>query len=245
MPGKHQGDSNDWFPATRWSVVRAALQESSLEARDALTQLCEVYWFPLYAYVRHRGYSAHDAQDLIQGFFASFLSRDPGGRLDPEQGKFRAFLLACLKHFLSNERDRARALKRGGQHALISWDALDAEERFRHQSADHLSPDRLYEKQWALALLDHVLSRLEAEMVSRGNARRFECLKGCLALDREALSYAEAARQLGMTEGAVKTAVHRFRRRFREILQEEISHTVTAPGQVEGELQALFASLTS
>jgi RNA polymerase sigma-70 factor (ECF subfamily) len=228
---------------TRWSVVRTAGQDSSPDAKAALAQLCSVYWFPLYAYVRHQGHSVHDAQDLTQGFFAAFLAGDYLGGLAPEKGKFRAFLLACLKHFLSNQRDRERALKRGGDQVPVSWDAMDAEQRLAHQPRHDLAPDRLYEREWALTLLDHVLMRLEEEMVRGGKKRQFECLKGCLAINRESLPYAEVAEQLEVSEGAVKVAVHRLRRRYRRMLREEIAHTVMAPDMVDDELQALFAAL--
>lgn len=237
------GEGGDAFPVTHWSIVRAAGQGDSRQSARALEELCRTYWFPLYAYVRRRGYSAHDAQDMTQGFFAAFLARDPFVDLEPERGKFRAFLLACLKHYISNARDHARALKRGGGQAPVSWDTVEAEERFVRTPCEDLTPDRVYERQWALALLDHVLTRLEAEMRAKDKMQLFDCLKGCLTIDRSSLPYADVARQLDMTEGAVKVAVHRLRGRYRELLREEIAHTVDSPELVNDELQALFAAL--
>lgn len=240
-----QENTDAWFPVTRWSVVQSAGHDTSPQAAEALEQLCEAYWFPLYAYVRHQDYSPHDAQDLTQGFFAAFLKRDDLSDLAPDKGRFRAFMLACLKHFISNERDRARALKRGGGKPPVSWDELQAEERYQGEPSRNLSPDRLFEKQWALALLERVLSRLASEQNAAGKAAHFDCLKCYLTADKRQIPYAEAAESMNMTEGAVKVAVHRMRRRYRELLRDEVAQTVASPDMVDDELHALFAALGS
>jgi RNA polymerase sigma factor (sigma-70 family) len=223
------------FAATRWTVVRAAGHAKTPEARRALEELCRTYWYPLYAYVRRRGYEAHEAEDLTQKFFGRLLAKNYLADVDREKGKFRSFLLASLKHFLANEWDKARAQKRGGDQTLIS---LDAETRYQHEPIDEASADKLLDRTWAVALLDQVLTRLQAET----DAKQFTALKSFLTADQDTIPYAEAASKLKTTEGAVKVAVHRLRKRYRALLREEIAHTVASPAEIDDEIKHLFAA---
>lgn len=229
------------FPPTRWSVVLAARGQAPAAA-DALESLCRAYWFPLYAFVRRSGHPPHEAEDLTQAFFARLLAKHDLADVDREKGRFRSFLLASLQHFLSNERDRARAQKRGGGRAPVSFDAGDAETRYRLEPADPMTPEKLFDRQWARTLLAQVLAALEGEADAEGRAAQFEALKPFLAVGCGAISHAEAAVRLGTTEGAAKVAVHRLRRRYRDRLRAEIARTVSSPGQVDDEMRALFAA---
>ena len=232
------------FPTTRWSVVVCAGGSRSPEAGRALSSLCENYWFPLYAFVRRAGYSAHDAQDLTQEFFARLLSRDSLASADQQRGRFRSFLLGAMKHFLANDRRHQTAQKRGGHRLVIPLDFRSGEDRYqRIVPIDRLTPERLYEKRWALALLDLVLNRLREESRAGGKLQQFDILKQCLAGGDAKTAYAEIGEQLGMSEGAVKVAVHRLRRRYRKLLREEIAQTVDGPESLEDELRDLLAAL--
>jgi len=228
----------DRFAATRWTVVLAAAQQTSHESRRALEELCRIYWYPLYVYVRRSGYEEHTAEDLTQEFFAKLLAKKTLAGVDPTKGKFRSFLVASLKHFLANEWDKARAQKRGGDRTIVS---LDAETRYRTEPADGLTADKLLDRRWALALLDQVLGRLQAE----SEPQQFALLKPVLTAGAETILYAEVAGRLGMTEGAVKVAVHRLRKRYRVLLREEIAHTVASSAEVDEELRHLFAAFSS
>jgi RNA polymerase sigma-70 factor (ECF subfamily) len=230
------------FDSTRWSIVLAAARDPSERARAALSDLCETYWYPVYAYVRRRGHAPDEAEDLTQAFFAKLLEKRYVRDADPERGRFRSFLLAAVKHFLSNERDRVEALKRGGGRPLVSLDLETAEGRYRVEPSHDVTPERVYERRWALTLLDRTLARLRAEYERAGQAPRFERLKGYLTGEASG-GYAEAMAALGLSEGAVKVAVHRLRRRYRELLRAEIAETVEDASAVEGELRALFAAL--
>ena len=232
----------DRFATTHWSMVVSAGRSHSPEADRALATLCENYWFPLYAFVRRAGHSAEDAQDLTQEFFARLLAQRFLAKADRQKGKFRSFLLGTLKHFLADQWDRVRAQKRGGGQAVISFDSLDAEARYRLEPAIDLTPERMFEKQWALSLLDHVLSRLHAEMAADGKSALFEALKDTLTGVRS-ITYAAIGVELGMTEGAVKVAAHRMRRRYRALLQEEIAQTVTSPDEIGDEIRYLVSCL--
>ena len=227
------------FQTTRWSMVLRA-GEPGAKAREALSNLCEAYWYPLYAYVRRQGHSAHDAQDLTQEFFARLLERGGVGDVAPGLGRFRTWLLTALKHFLINEWHRARAQKRGGGAVHVSMDD-DAEARYLREPADPLTAEKLFDRRWALTLLDRVLARLGREMAETGKAAHFEALKFCLSGEKRA--YTEVAATLGMTEGAVKVAVHRLRERYRALIRAEIMETVADPDEVDGELRDLFAAL--
>lgn len=235
----------DVFATTHWTVVLAAGSRSTPNAEVALEELCRTYWYPLYAYVRRRGHTHEDAQDLTQAFFARFLEKNYLETLSSERGKFRAFLLASLNHFLANEWDRARRQKRGGGQAVLSLDWQDADTRYQIDPADNLSPDKLYDRVWAVTLLERVLARLRAESTSDGKTAAFEKLKPFLTAGRTAISYAEAAASLNLSEPAARVAVHRLRRRYRELLREEIRQTLSDPAQVEEEMRALFSSFSS
>ena len=229
----------DYFATTRWTVVLAAGRKSTPQADVALEELCRTYWYPLYAYIRHQGRSKEDAEDLTQSFFARFLEKNYLEGLRSEQGKFRAFLLASLKHFLANEWDRARRQKRGGGTALLSLDWQDADTRYQIDPADELSPDKLYDRAWALTLLERVITRLRDQCVAEGQAELFEHLKPFLMVGKGAVPYATVATELGLSAGAARAAVHRLRRRYRELLREEIAHTLCDRAQVEEEMRAL------
>ena len=235
----------DVFATTHWTVVLMAGRRSTPQSDVALEELCRIYWYPLYAYVRHHGHSKEDAEDLTQAFFARFLEKNYLAGLRSEKGRFRAFLLAALKHFLANEWDRSARQKRGGGVAPLSLDWQDADTRYHIEPADHLSPDKLYDRAWAVALLERVITRLGDESAAEGKAKLFEILKPCLMVGKSAIPYPQAAAELGMAEGAVRVAVHRLRRRYRELLRGEIAQTLSDPAQVEEELQALFGAFAS
>jgi RNA polymerase sigma factor (sigma-70 family) len=235
----------DVFVTTRWTVVLAAGRKSSPESDRALATLCQTYWYPLYAYVRRRGHSKEEAEDLVQGFFERFLARNYLAGLASEQGRFRAFLLASMKHFLANEWDKANRLKRGGHIGHLSLDWQDAETRYHLDPPDLASPDRLFDREWALALLARVVDRLASECAREGKAALFARARSFLALGSEAIPYNEAARELGLEEGALRVAVHRLRKRYRQLLREEIAQTLIDPAAVEEELKSLRAALTS
>jgi RNA polymerase sigma-70 factor (ECF subfamily) len=226
-------------------MIQAAQGSESSERRPALEELCAVYWRPLYAFIRGQGYPPHDAQDLTQGFFERLFEKDYLQTVDQAKGKFRSFLLASLKHFLSNERVRARALKRGGRVSFLPLDVVTAETQYDRQLAAQCTGDELFERHWALALLDQVLRRLEQEFASAGKKHLYLHLKECLAGPRTSLPYARIGERIGMSEGAVKVAAHRLRQRYRELLREEIARTVTSPTEVEDELRHLFRALSA
>ncbi len=233
------------FQTTHWSIVLAASHRSSVSSREALSDLGRKYWYPLYAYAHRRADTVQLAQDLTQEFFARLLEKNDLVSADPERGRFRAFLLGSFKHFLANEWDKARAQKRGGGHRQIPWN-FDTD-KFSHclEQAEEMTPDRLYERQWALTLLDQTLSRLRDEFVEEGKEAHFEQLKVFITGDRPTSTHAQVARELGMTEGAVKVAAHRLRRRYRNLLQAEVAQTVAAPEEVDDEIRSLFTILGS
>ncbi len=234
------------FVTTHWSAVLAAGSPDSPCAVQALNQLCRTYWYPLYVWVRRQGYSPHDAEDLVQGFFARLLEKDDLADVDRARGKFRSFLLASLKHFMANERDRLNAWKRGGRHQFVPLQTEAAEIRYGVEpSPDTLSPDRIYDRRWALTVLDQVMVRLRAEFCLRGREALFDQLKTCLTGDRLDQPYQELARQLGMSENAVKVSVHRLRQRYRKLLREEVGQTVGHPTEIEVELRHLMQILCS
>lgn len=236
-------DLSPVFATTHWSVVLRAGGSDPDVAKSALSFLCEGYWYPLYAFLRRRGSAPDEAQDLTQGFFADLLERGDIEKADPERGRFRSFLLGSLKHFVANERAREQALKRGGGRAHLSLDFQAAEDRYRLEPHDSRTPERLFEANWARELLDRVVDGLRAEYVEEGKRELFDRLVPCLAGDLEAQPYAEIAAGLEMSEGAVKIAAHRLRKRFRVRLRSEIAHTVAEPEDVEDEIHALFQAL--
>jgi DNA-directed RNA polymerase specialized sigma24 family protein len=233
------------FPTTRITLIEAARGEPTSEARDALSVLCSAYWFPIYAYIRRLGYRREDAEDLTQSFFARVLDKQYLRDFERERGRFRSFLLGALKHFVANERDWARARKRGGGSATLPLDAVlrTAEHRYGLEPRDDLSPDKLFERQWAFALLTRVQERLQAEADRDGKGAQFERLKSSLTADDLGVAYRTIAVELNTTEGAIKVVVHRLRRRFRELLREEIAQTVDNPEDVGNELRDLMAAL--
>lgn len=230
----------DIFVTTRWTVVLAAAQREAPQADAALEELCRTYWYPLYVFVRSRGETRHDAEDLTQSFFARLLEKNYIVGLGSDKGRFRAFLLAALKHFLANEWDRTHRQKRGGGVALLPLNWEDADSRYEIQLADRLSPDRLYDRAWAVTLLERVIARLKAEAEAEGTAGLFERAKPFLTAGKGVIPYAGVANALGITEGALRTAVHRVRRRYRELLRDEIAQTLADPANADEELQALF-----
>jgi len=231
-------DRRHFFATTRWTMVRAA----GASADEALEVLCTAYWFPLYAYVRRSGFSKEDAEDLTQAFLAKLLERRDFAELKQENGRFRAFLLAALKNFLSNERDRTGRLKRGGNitHLSLNWQSADAQ--FQIADERQIAPDAAYDREWAVALLERVLVRLGEESADGGNAERFDHLKSYLTSAKGVIPYAMAAAALSMDEGAVRVAVHRMRKRYRELLKEEIAHTLLDSAMVEEELMVLLGA---
>jgi RNA polymerase sigma-70 factor (ECF subfamily) len=231
------------FANTRWSVVAAAGQGGSPESQEALATLCEMYWYPLYAYARRRSRSAHDAQDLTQAFFAELLEKGYLQAADPERGRFRSYLLTAFKHFLSKERERGNAQKRGGGRPVLSLDFELGESRYHLEPVDNATPESLYERGWALGILQQSLARLRQEMANAGKERLFECLKGVLAGESVHESYARIGEQLSISEPAVKVAVHRLRRRYQELLRAEIAQTVASPEEIDEELRGLFAAV--
>jgi RNA polymerase sigma-70 factor (ECF subfamily) len=231
------------FAATRWSVVLKARDQKLPQATEALETLCNNYWYPLYAFVRRQGRSPHDAEDLTQAFFERLLERNYLADVNQAKGKFRSFLIASLKHFLANEWDRANAQKRGGGKTVISIDRDAAENAYQFEPADTLSADRIFERRWAMTLLERTLQRLAAEYESK--KQLFEELKSTITGDQGGAAYVEIAKRLGSSEGAIKVAAHRLRQRYREVLRAEIAETVSDREEVDDELRHLFAALSN
>ena len=228
------------FATTHWSVVLAAGKTDSPYATAALEKLCRTYWYPLYAYVRRRGHSPADAQDLVQGFFAALLEGNYLARADRERGRFRTFLLTAINNFLYNEHDRATALKRGGGREIVSWEEQVAEGRYALEPAAGLSPEQIYERRWAATLLEQVLARLRQESSLAGRGELFDQLKPHLWREDDATPYAQLATSFSMTVTALKVTVHRLRQRYRDLLRNEIAQTVAEPAEIEGEIQYLI-----
>ena len=245
-PDTAQRGGGGQFTPTHWSVVLAAAGHAdSTHARDALEKLCRNYWLPIYVFVRRQGHNAHDAQDLTQEFFARLLEKNFLAGVQREKGRFRSFLLASVKHFLANEWDKARAQKRGGGQVPISINSEVAENSFGLEPVDTLTADRIFERRWALALLEVVLRRLREEYTRDGKEKQFNELKSTLTEASRAAPYAVIAARLGTSEGAVKVAAHRLRQRYRELLRAEIADTVANPGEVDDEIRNLFAALAN
>ncbi len=233
------------FATTRWSVVLAAGRKSSAESEAALATLCETYWYPLYAYVRRQGHDSTGAQDLTQGFFVRLLEKGYLQQVERERGKFRSFLLASLKHYIINEWDRGRTAKRGGGREHLRIDFEVGESRYRLEPASRETPESIFEKQWALALLDRVQEALRGEFHDAGKEDHFDRLSLCLTGEPRLASYRELAAELGTTEGAMKVAIHRLRKRFRDRLREEIAQTVASEAEIDDEIRTLFGALRS
>jgi DNA-directed RNA polymerase specialized sigma24 family protein len=228
------------FATTHWSAVVQASRTNSPEAARALEELCRTYWYPLYAYVRRLGHDVHGAQDLTQEFFRKLLEKNSLSIVDRRRGKFRWFLLAAFKGFLANEWDRVRAQKRGGGRQPIALDELTAEQRYRLEPADELTADRIYERRWALTLLEATRARLRSEYAVAGKERRFELLEGSLPGEQISRTHAEAGAELGLSEGAVKVEVHRMKKRYGELLREAVAKTVVDPSEVDEEIRHLI-----
>ena len=231
------------FATTQWSRVLAAGGADEPISREALAELCQTYWYPLYAFVRRKGHTAQDAEDLTQEFFLRLMERDWIARADQTKGRFRTFLLTMLTRFLANEWDKATCQKRGGHLRHLSLTVEDAEERFSREPVDPGTPEQAFDRQWALTVFDRVLARMSEDYVQRDQAALFETLKPSLIGDREAQPYKQLAKDLGMSEGSVKMAVHRLRQRYRERLLDEIAQTVASPEEAESELRHLFRVL--
>lgn len=231
------------FPPTRWSVVLAATQQPAPEAEAALETICRAYWYPLYAFVRRSGQSPYDAQDLTQEFFRQLLEKRWLEAADRKKGKLRTFLVTALKHFMAKEWRRAAAQKRGGGESHVPMDTAYAESRYAAESATRLPAEAVFDQQWALTLLDLTMQRLEAEFCAAGKAEEFAILKSCLVAAHEAIDYATLAAQLDRNEGAVRVAVHRLRKRFRELYREEIAQTLPDGAELEAELRYLAGIL--
>jgi RNA polymerase sigma factor (sigma-70 family) len=229
------------FPTTLWTIVLDAGQRTAAETNEALANLCRAYWYPLYAFVRRRGYSAHDAEDLTQAFFAHLLEKQGLGTVDREKGRFRTFLLASLKNYLANEWDKAQALKRGGGRLLVSFECETAESRYQLEPSHELTAERLFERRWALSVLDQALVALKAGCEREGNGPLFSELKETLT--GAGVGYAEIAARLGRTEEAVKVAAHRLRRRYRDLTRSIIAETVT-DDEIDDEMRHLKAAIS-
>jgi len=243
-PGTTSTGIGQWhrpaFVTTHWSVVLTAASHDTTQSRIALEQLCRVYWYPLYAYVRRRGYNPHDAQDLTQEFFARLLEHNWLARADQARGRFRTFLLIAMERFLANEWDKARAQKRGGGLPTLPLQFDTAETRYGAEPVDTRTPEQAFERRWAVTLLDEVLRRLETEQQAEGKAAQFAALKPCLVGSRESQPYEQIAEATGLSESAVKVTVHRLRLRYRELLRAEIANTVASAEDVDIEMRHLF-----
>jgi RNA polymerase sigma factor (sigma-70 family) len=228
------------FATTHWSLVIRAGEKWTEGSREALTTLCETYWYPLYAYARRRGFDVEDAQDYTQAFFVRLLSGDLLARATPERGRFRAFLVTAFKYFLANARDYAMALKRGGGQRPLSLE--DAESRYEREPRDDVTPELLFEQRWALTLIDNTLKELERNADQTGRRQQFDCFRPLITGD--GTPYKKVGEQLAMSEGAVKVAVHRLRRRFANVLRQQIADTVESPAEIDDELQYLLRVIT-
>ena len=233
------------FQTTCWSVIFAARDGDAAEAKEAFAALCGAYWYPLYAFIRRKGFDSETAEDLVQGFLARLLEKRDLVSVDRGRGKFRSFLMAACTHYLANQRDHERAKKRGGGRAAISIDRLSAEGRYGREPAHTLTAERLFEKQWAMTLLDRVIERLETEMAQAGKARQFAALKPALLGGATRTPFAQIATELGLSEDAARAAAHRLRRRYRDLLRDEVARTLDDPAHVEEEIADLFAALAS
>lgn len=231
------------FTTTRWSVILTALGDDFEQAERALAELCRVYWYPLYAYARRQGANEHDAQDLTQSFFESIIRRNDLNKGSPDKGRFRAWPLNCMKHFLLNEWKKAKRIRRGGEYHFVSLNADEAEDRYRKEPADNMSADRIYERRWALTVIENALDRLESEYAANGRESLYALIKGALTGGEEKTKYATTGEQAGLSEGGVKTAVHRMRKRYRELIRATVLETVSSASEADEELRHLMSVL--
>ncbi len=228
------------FGTTQWSIVLKAGQG----AEAALLRLCQIYWPPLYTFIRRRGHAVHEAQDLTQTFFVHLLENDSLRTVAPTKGRFRSFLLISVKHFLANEWHKGHAVRRGGKYVMISWDEMRPEDRDLQGPSDSMTPEKVFTRRWALMLLERVMNRLRSECAAARKAELFEKLKDYLTGDAQGKSYRQIAAELGLTEAAVKVTVYRLRRRFGELVREQIAQTVESPEEIDDEIRELFAALS-
>lgn len=242
-PNNSRQSPNGRFATTHWSVVLDASRPAGSQYADAMSNLCRTYWYPLYAYLRRQGCDRYEAEEYTQAFFTRLLEKSDLKLADPDRGRFRSFLLASLKHFVANERKREKTLKRGGDRKIFTLDFSDADRRYSLAPIEKMSPEKLFERSWALTVLRNATDKLEAESAAADKGRIFDSLKVYLTAEKDAIPYREAAEELQMTEGAVKVAVHRLRRKYRELLQDEIAQTVEKPDDIKDEIHNLFIAL--
>lgn len=241
-PGQGGTGRQALFTTTQWSVIIAVGADDPDAAKEALGKLCHTYWPPLYAYIRRRGHQPEDAKDLTQEFILRLIETDFFEAADRNKGRFRSYMLTALNHFLANQYAAAKAKKRGGGQSLFSLDVDDAEHRYRESLADDLTPERSFERQWAVAVLEKIVTQLEAEYRENGKRELFQMLRPALSGDKTAKPYGEIAANAGMSEGAVKVAVHRLRQRYRDLLRAEVARTIADPADVEEEIRSLMAA---
>ena len=242
-PGRPTPGHDPRFRSTRWGVVLAAAGGPSAEAHEALADLCAECWYPLYSFARRRGHGPEAAEDLVQGYFARLLEKGDLAAVDRARGRFRSYLVAAFTHYMSNRADYDRAARRGGGRRPLSIDRLDAEGRYAAEPAHGLTAERLFDRRWALSVLDRVLGRLAAEMAARGESRRFEALRPALLGDGGRAPYAAIGATLGIAEAAARAAASRLRRRYRELLREEVAGTLRDPAEADDEIRDLFEAL--
>ena len=231
------------FHTTHWTVILEARNDKGTESRNALANLCATYWYPLYAFIRRQGTASHEAEDLTQEFFSQFLQRNGLANVHPAAGKFRSFLLACLKNFLANERERARAQRRGGGRMPMSLDTGDAETRYVLEPADNLTPEAIFERRWAFAVLERTMAELRSQYSNGQKLEQFEDLQGFLPGGHTTISRADLAAKRGVSVGAIDVAIHRLRQQFGALLREQVAQTVSSPAEVEDELRYLISVL--
>jgi RNA polymerase sigma-70 factor (ECF subfamily) len=237
----NQIGQNSKFDQTRWSVVLSAQRDDTIAANEAMAILCQTYWYPLYAYVRRKGKSPQEAEDLTQEFFARMIEKRYLDIADQERGKFRSFLLCSFKYFLANEYDKSQALKRGGGMQVVSIDQTEAEDRYTLEPVDSLTPDKLYQRRWAMMMIEQTLESLRSDMEAANKLELFEALKGSLTMSGCQKPYTELSEQLGMSVSAIKVTVHRMRKQYRAQLREYIAQTVQSPDEVDEEIAHLFS----
>jgi RNA polymerase sigma factor (sigma-70 family) len=240
-------DETGRFRTTQWSLVLLSAQSQALGSKAALAELCRLYWFPLYAFVRRRGYSPADTQDLVQGFFLHLLEHKVLAEVDPRKGKFRSFLLASVKNYLSKEADRASCLKRGGTIEFVPLDTQNAEELYKFEPADFLTAETIFDARWAIALLNETMARLGNEYAAQGKSATLQVLEPFLAPGSVQVvpTYEQAADQLQVSIVAVKTLIHRLRKKFTTLLREEVARTVSDPAEIDQEIHSLCEALVA
>jgi RNA polymerase sigma-70 factor (ECF subfamily) len=236
--------SPGWFTTTHWSLVLAAGDGPTAISQAALEKLCRSYWYPLYAYVRRRGYSPEDAQDATQGFFTRLLEKNSVAHVSRDKGKFRSFLLTSMNNFLRDQWDKASAQKRGGGQAILSLDATDGEDRYQFEPVDHVDAEQLFDRRWALTILEQAKTRLKQECTENGTTRLYERVNPTESTDKHAPPYSAIAAELGMSESNVKTSVFRMRQRYRELVRDEVANTVETQSEIDGEIRYLISVIS-